>query len=81
MSTLNRDDENERAILSDYVRGTLSRSAAMNRLGLDWYGDLLLKMNELGIKRPVLPAADMIAMQKSADEVLSTYVIRSKPKE
>lgn len=53
----------------------------MNRLGLDWYGDLLQKMNELGIKRPVLPVEDMIAMQKSADEVLSSHVNKSGPKE
>ena len=81
MSPPENDGENELAILRDYVQGTLSRSAAMNRLGLDWYGDLLQKMNELGIKRPVLPVEDMIAMQKSADEVLSSHVNKSGPKE
>lgn len=48
MSPLLNDEENERAILNDYVQRVLSRSVAMHQLGLNWHGDLLQKMNALG---------------------------------
>ena len=44
----------------------------MQRLGIDWYGDLLQKMNTYGIKRPSVSAADMLIMQKSVDEVFAS---------
>lgn len=44
--------EAEKAILGAYARGVLSRGVAMEQLGLDWYGDLLQRMNTHGIERP-----------------------------
>lgn len=64
--------EDEKSILVAYARGVLPRSVAMQRLGIDWYGDLLQKMNTYGIKRPSVSAADMLIMQKSVDEVFAS---------
>ena len=60
----------EKVILLAYTNGVLTRSAAMQQLGLDWYGDLLQQMNAHGVERPSASAADMLVMQQSADEVL-----------
>ena len=62
----------EKAILLAYTNGVLTRSVAMQQLGLSWYGDLLQKMNAHGIKRPSVSAADMPIMKRSADQVLAT---------
>ena len=60
----------EKAILLAYANGVMTRSVAMQQLGLSWYGDLLQKMNAHGIKRPSVSAADMLVMKQSADRVL-----------
>lgn len=62
----------EKAILLAYTNGALTRSVAMQQLGLDWFGDLLIKLNTHGIKRPSVSAADMLAMRQSADGVLAS---------
>jgi hypothetical protein len=49
-------------ILRAYSAGALSRGAAMERLGLSWYGDLLVLLNRHAIERPSLPNADNKAM-------------------
>ena len=46
------------------------RPAAMQQLGLDWYGDLLQRMNTHGIERPSASAEDMNVMKRSVDDVL-----------
>jgi hypothetical protein len=61
----------EKAILGAYAHGVLPRAVAMRQLGLDWYGDLLQRMNAHGIERPSVSAEDARAMQHSADEVLA----------
>lgn len=62
----------ERAILEAYACGVLSRGVAMQRLGLDWYGDLLQRMNTHGIERPLASAEDILAMKRSADYVFAS---------
>ncbi len=61
----------ERAILGAYAHGVLPRAVAMQQLGLDWYGDLLQRMNTQGIDRPSAPEADMEVMRRSADDVFA----------
>lgn len=61
----------EKAILVAYAEGVVPRAAAMQQLGLCWYGDLLQKMNAHGIRRPSVSTADMLVMRQSADEVLA----------
>lgn len=48
----------------------------MQQLGLDWFGDLLVKPNTHGIKRPSASAADMLVMHQSADEFLGVVHAR-----
>jgi len=61
----------EKVILGAYAQGVLPRSVAMQQLGMDWYGDLLQRMNTLGIKHPMASAADAQVMKQAADDVLS----------
>ncbi|MBS0318085.1 MAG: type II toxin-antitoxin system Phd/YefM family antitoxin [Proteobacteria bacterium] len=61
----------EKVILGAYAQGVLPRSIAMEQLGLDWYGDLLQRMNVHGIPRPMVSAEDAARMQAAAHEVLS----------
>lgn len=77
MNTLDRPGEPldasaaaEKVILLAYTNGVLTRSVAMQQLGLDWFGDLLMKLNAHGIKRPSASAADMQVMKQTADGVL-----------
>lgn len=44
----------EEKVLRAFVTGEIQRGVAMERLGLDWYGDLLVKLNEHGIRKPGL---------------------------
>lgn len=53
----------EKSTLIAYAEGVLPRAAAMQQLGLSWYGDLLQKMNAHGMKRPSISAADMLVME------------------
>ena len=72
--------EAEKAILRAYARGVLSRGVAMQKLGLEWYGDLLQRMNTHGIERPSASAADMLVMKRSADCALaSLYMPKTLP--
>ena len=41
-------------ILRAYSTGELSRSVAMHLLGVDWYGDLLILLNQNGVPRPTV---------------------------
>lgn len=49
-------------LLRSYALGAISRSAAMQRLGIDWYGDLLVMVNQHGLPRPQLSEADLLVM-------------------
>lgn len=69
----------ERAILGAYAQGVLPRAVAMRQLGLDWYGDLLQRMNVLGIPRPTASAADAEVMKRAADAVLGVPEPASPP--
>ena len=62
----------EKAILGAYAHGVLPRAVAMQQLGLDWYGDLLQRMNIHGIERPSASAEDMNVMKRSVDDVLAS---------
>ena len=62
----------EKVILGAYAQGVLPRSIAMRQLGLDWYGDLLQRMNAHGISRPAASADDAAKMMKSLDQVFSS---------
>jgi hypothetical protein len=61
----------EKVILGAYAQGVLPRSVAMQQLGLDWYGDLLQRMNACGINRPSASPDDAAQMQEAADEVFA----------
>lgn len=58
----------EKVILGAYAQGVLPRAVAMQQLGLDWYGDLLQRMNVCGINRPAATAEDAASMKEAADE-------------
>jgi hypothetical protein len=62
----------EKAILGAYAHGVLPRAVAMQQLGLDWYGDLLQRMNTHGIERPSASAEDMNVMKRSVDDLLGS---------
>ena len=62
----------EKAILGAYAHGVLPRAVAMQQLGLDWYGDLLQRMNTHGIERPAASAEDMRVMKRSVDNVFAS---------
>lgn len=54
-------------ILSAYSGGALSRSNAMQLLGLEWYGELLEALDEQGIARPTV--SDEVREQMVADVI------------
>lgn len=60
----------EKAILGAYAHGVLPRAVAMQQLGLDWYGDLLQRMNINGIDHPEASAIDTLEMKRAADSIL-----------
>jgi prevent-host-death family protein len=62
----------EKAILGAYAHGVLPRAVAMQLLGLEWYGDLLQRLNTNGIERPSASVADMQVMKRSVDEVFAS---------
>lgn len=51
-------------ILTAYVSGAISRRTAMEMMGLDWYGDLLVLLNQHGIARPTASHEQMAAMEE-----------------
>ncbi|MCA3000687.1 MAG: hypothetical protein ING66_17040 [Rhodocyclaceae bacterium] len=60
----------KRMVLSSYVQGAISRSAAMKLLGFEWYGQLLDALTEANLARPSLPKEARSAMSKHALKVL-----------
>lgn len=64
------EDASKKAVLTAYSRGTLSRSEAMNQLGMEWYGELLDALSAAGIESPSLPEAELAAMVVHATKVL-----------
>lgn len=62
----------EKMILCAYAQGVLPRATAMSQLGLEWYGDLLERMNEHGIKRPQVSQSDADVMDAAMEQVFST---------
>lgn len=61
----------EKMILGAYAQGVLPRATAMNQLGLEWYGDLLQRMNEHGIKRPQVSQSDAEVMDAAMKQAFS----------
>ena len=61
----------EQTILGAYAQGVLTRAVAMQLLGMDWYGDLVQRMNSLGIPRPQTSAEDAARMHADANSVLA----------
>lgn len=61
---------NEIETLRAYASGSISRGHAMQALGLDWYGDLLVLLNRHGIERPRVSEADARAMDEVVRRVL-----------
>lgn len=62
----------EKAILGAYALGVLPRAVAMQQLGLDWYGDLLLRLNTHGIPHPSASAEDALVMKVAADSAFAS---------
>lgn len=60
----------EKAILGAYAHGVLPRAVAMQLLGLDWYGDLLQRMNLHAIEHRSASAEDARVMKQAADDAL-----------
>ena len=60
-----------RMVLSSYAQGTISRSTAMNMLGLEWYGDLLLALSQANMARPSLPPQARSDMEQYVIRVLA----------
>jgi len=69
----------EKAILGAYAHGVLPRAIAMQQLGLDWYGDLLQRMNLHGIEHPSASAEDARVMKKAADDALRSLDATGAP--
>jgi hypothetical protein len=69
----------EKIILGAYARGVISRAVAMQQLGLDWYGELIGRMAELGIERPLVSADDGRTMETSMGAVFLEPTKPTKP--
>jgi len=67
----------EQAILGAYAQGVLSRTIAMQQLGLEWYGDLMTRLNLHGISPPSASTEDQREMKQAADAVLPTPATRT----
>ena len=61
----------EKMILGAYAQGVVPRATAMKQLGLEWYGDLLQRMNEHGIKRPEVSQADADVMDAAINQAFA----------
>lgn len=59
-------------VLGAYSSGNISRSTAMQLLGLEWYGDLLTALAEAHIPRPKLPAEETGPMVRAAVKTLGS---------
>ena len=59
-----------RTVLIAYSRGMLSRGAAMQALGLEWYGDLLTFLSQHQVARPQVSTEDALLMDKVLNKVL-----------
>ena len=68
------DDRFVSGVLRDYTVGAIPRSVAMQRLGIDWYGDLLVMLNRYGLPRPQVAAADLVAMDAIVKQVFEEGV-------
>ena len=58
-------------VLRAYSTGELSRSVAMHLLGIDWYGDLLILLNQNGVPRPTIPDEDSRLMSEIVERLFS----------
>ena len=65
-------DNDELRVLQAYASGELSRSRAMESIGLDWYGDLLVRMNVAGLRATEPSSADKQRMSESVAKVFGT---------
>jgi len=61
----------EKVILGAYAHGVVSRTMAMQQLGLEWYGDLLQRMSSAGIERPSVSASDALTMDQAINDVFA----------
>lgn len=62
----------EKMIFGAYAHGVVSRSMAMQQLGIEWYGDLLQRLSSIGIERPSVSAADALTMDQSITDVFAS---------
>ena len=65
-------DNDELRVLQAYASGELSRTTAMERIGVDWYGDLLVRMNVAGLRVTEPSSADKQRMRDSVVKILGT---------
>ena len=65
-------DNDELRVLQAYASGELSRTTAMERIGVDWYGDLLVSMNVAGLRVTEPSSADKQRMRDSVVKILGT---------
>ena len=58
-------------VLRAYSTGELPRSVAMHLLGIDWYGDLLILLNQNGVPRPTVPDEDARLMSEVVERLFT----------
>jgi hypothetical protein len=63
------ENEARTAVLSAYAVGAMSRSVAMNRLGLTWYGELIDALSAANLK-VAIDAETAAAMDRGLDALL-----------
>ena len=62
----------ELRVLQAYASGELSRATAMEGIGVDWYGDLLVRMNAAELRVTEPSSADKQRMRESVAKVFGT---------
>ena len=65
-------DNDELRVLQAQASGELSRTTAMKRIGVDWYGDLLVRMTAAGLRVTGPSFADKQRMRESVAKIFGT---------
>ena len=65
-------DYDELRVLQAYASGELSRTTAMECIGVDWYGDLLVRMTAAGLRVTEPSSADKQRMRESVAKIFGT---------
>ena len=65
-------DNDELHALQACASGELSRTTALECIGVDWYGDLLVRMNAAGLRVTEPSSADEQRMRESVAKIFGT---------